>query len=256
MAEFGRIEFGAGEFGGTSSAGTACVFIGLLALVQETIDESGAGVFWPVQTVCDAINDAILEVLPIAFFPQTNTTITFIQGDDIVAWPNTTITWPQYLEYAGQTYFPTSHAQLERYDRWWRNAGQSQPRFFVLWDEAHLRIWPSPDKTYVFNIWGPAWPTEITTSVNDITTLPDLLRQALAFRACTRLFQYTRPDLAEAFMKEAEEHEALWRKTWRRFQSHNIKRLRPGTGFTAAQSGSVRIGRRMDGNSINPYNGP
>lgn len=228
--------------------------LGLVDLVQTTINESGAGVFWPVQTVYDAINDAVLEMVPISFFPTTSTTLVVTTNNDIVALPTTVIVWPQYFEYGGQTYFPTSQAQLERYDRNWRNASQSQPRFFVLFGESSVRVFPRPDKSYTFNVWGPAWPTEITSTSTDITTLPDILRQALAYRACSRLFQYSRPDLGEAYMKEAEEAEMLWRKTFRRFQSHNIKRLRPGTGFTAAQSGSIRIGRRMDGNSINPYN--
>lgn len=254
MPQFGISEFGKVEFGGAGVLSTSCVDLGLLTDVQTIIDETGAAVFWPLQTVCDAINDAVLEMMPIAFMPTTSTTLTLNLNDDIVAWPSNIIAWPQYLEYAGQTYFPTSHAQLERYDRNWRNAFRSQPRFFVLWGESHLRVWPQPDQTYNFTIWGPAWPTEITPLVTDIPTLPDSLRQALAFRAAARLFQYTRSDLADAYMKEAEEYEALWRKTWRRFQSHNIKRLRPGTGFTAAQSGSIRIGKRMDGNSLNPYN--
>jgi hypothetical protein len=228
-------------------------------MVQTELNESGAGVpsagtFWPVQQVYDAVNDAQMEFDSIAYLPMGSATLSFTQGGDLVAWPNTTLMWPQWLEFSGRKYWVIKHADLERYDRNWRSASQDQPRFFVMWDERHIRPYPLADQTYVFTVWGPVWPTEIVSTNTDVS-VPPLLKTALALRASARLFQQSRPDLAAADLKEAEYYEALYRIQWRKQQSHNIRRLLPVTqnGFTMAQGGNIRIGKRIDGNPSNPY---
>jgi len=256
---FGGIEFGQQTFGGTStstSTGTvtfSCSEGGIVDTVQTMLNESGPGIFWPVQDVFDAINDAQMEKESIAYYPIVTASITFTQGADLVPLLTNTMMWPHYLEFNGRQYWIIKQADLERYDRNWRSATQDQPRFFVLWDESHLRPYPLADQTYVFNIWGPGWGTEITSATTDFTATNALLKLSIAMKAASRLFQYTRPDLAEAFMKESEEYEQKFRIQWRRQQGDNIKRLRPGTAYTAAQGGSIRIGKRIDGNPSNPY---
>lgn len=226
----------------------------IVSLVQQEINETGAGVFWPVQQVYDAINETLLEFDTIAYFPIGTGTMTFTQGADLVSWPNTAIAWPHYLEFFGRQYWIIKHADLERYDRNWRNTTQDQPRFFVLWDETHIRPYPWPDQTYVFTVWGPAWPAEITSTNTDLaSTTPPLLKQAILHRSAARLFAASRPDLAAAEMKEAESYEQEYRIQWRRQNGDNIKRLRPGNAYTAAQGGSIRIGKRIDANPSNPY---
>ena len=224
----------------------------IISIVQTELDETGSGIFWPIQTVYDAINDAQMEMESIAYFPIATTTLTFTQGQDLVAWPNGTLMWPHYLENSGREYWIITHADLERYDRNWRSTTQAQPKFFVRWDESHLRPYPLADQTYVYNIWGPGWGTEVSATNTDIT-VPALLKHSIAMRACQRLFQYTRPELAQAHLAEAEEYEAKYRMQMRNQQSHNIGRLRPGTALTNAQGGNIRIGKRIDGNPSNPY---
>ena len=254
---FGGTGFGTHVFGpGTStSSGTSTIVCGgpdIVSMVQTMLNESGPGIFWPVQQVYDAINEAQLEFDPIANFPIIQSTMTFSAGQDLVAWPNTTLVWPKYLEFSGRKYWTVSHAELERYDRNWRTTTFGQPKFFVLWSESLLRPYPLADQTYVFNIWGPGWPTEINSTNTDFAA-PNLLKLAIAFRAASILFQYTRPDLSEANLAEAEEYEARYRIQMRKQQSHNIKRLRPGNSMTMAQGGNVRVGKRIDGNNTNPY---
>jgi hypothetical protein len=76
---------------------------------------------------------------------------------------------------------------------------------------------------------------------------------AIAMRAAARLFDYSRPDLAQAHDTEADEYEAKYRTQWRNNQSDNIRRLLPGTAFTHSQAGNIRIAKRIDGNPQNPY---
>lgn len=229
----------------------------IVTLVQTEINEAGAGVpsagvFWPVQQVYDAINDAQLEFDSIAYLPIVTTSMTFTASQDLHTWPNTVMMWPHYLEIGGRKYWIIKAGDLERYDRNWRNNSPSLPSFFVMWDEQHIRPYPIADQNYVFNIWGPGWPTEIVSTNTDVS-VPPLLKTALALRASARLFQQSRPDLAAADLKEAEEYEMRYRMQWRKQQSHNIKRLRPGNPVTAAQGGSIRIGKRLGGNPSNPY---
>jgi hypothetical protein len=220
----------------------------IVTLVQTELNEAGAGVpsagvYWPVQQVYDAINDAQLEMESIAYLPIGSTTMTFTASTDLHTWPNTVLMWPHYLEFNGLKYYVVKHADLERWQRNWRNSSPDQPRFFVLWDETHLRPYPIPDKNYVFNIWGPAWANEIVSTNTDVS-VPPLLKTAMALRASARLFQQSRPDLASVDLKEAEEYEARYRMQWRKQQSHNIKRLRPGNRTTGAQGGSICMGKR------------
>lgn len=222
-------------------------------MVQTIINESGNGVFWPVQQVFDAINEAQFEKESLAYYPVTFTSMTFTQGADLVPWPNTVLERPHYLEIGGRQYWIITHAELERYDRNWKNTTQNQPRFFVLWDEQHIRPYPPPDTTYVFNIWGPAWGTEITSATTDFTATNALLKLAVAFRAAAILFQYSRPDLAAQYVTQSDYYEQKFRIQWRRQQGDNIKRLRPYTAYTHAQGGNTRIGNRIDGNPQNPY---
>jgi hypothetical protein len=226
----------------------------ITTLVQTELNESGAGVFWPVQQVYDAINETLLEFDSVAYFPIVTTSMTFTQGADLVPWPNTILMWPHYLEFNGRQYFVCKQADLERWDRNWRNCTQAQPEYFVLWDEQHLRPYPYADQTYVFNIWGPGWQPEISSANTDIAaTTPPLLAHAILHRSAARLFAATRPDLAKAELQEAEYYEQLYRIQWRRNQGDNTKRLRPGTAYNVAQGGNIRIGRRIDGQGWNPY---
>jgi len=229
----------------------------IVTLVQTELNEAGAGVpsagiFWPVQQVYDAINDAQLEMESIAYVPVATTSMTFTAGQDLHLWPSTTIMWPHYLEFTGRKYWIVKHADLERWDRNWRNAQPSQPRFFVMWDEQHIRPYPRADINYVFNIWGPGWASEIVSTNTDIA-VPPLLKTAISLRASARLFQQSRPDLAAADLKEAEQYEIKYRMQWRKQQSHNIKRLRPSGVMQMAQGGNIRIAKRIDANPQNPY---
>src|SRR5882724_1682618 len=110
----------------------------IVTLVQTELNESGSGVFWPIQQVYDLINEVQVETFPLQYLPITHTTMTFTAGQDITLWPNTVIMWPHYLESNGRQYWIIKHAELERYDRNWRNTSPSAPTSFVLWDESHI----------------------------------------------------------------------------------------------------------------------
>ncbi len=86
----------------------------VVTLVQTEINETGTGVYWPVQQVYDAINDSQLEMESIAYLPIGSTTMTFTASTDLHVWPNTVLMWPHYLEFSGRKYWVVKHADLER----------------------------------------------------------------------------------------------------------------------------------------------
>jgi len=242
----------------------------IVTMVQTELAESGSGVFWPVQQVYDYINEVIIDMFPLALYPVGSATITFTQASDLVPLATTSLMWPRWIEDGTRQYWIIKHADLERYDRNWRNTTQERPTFFVLWDESHLRPYPPVDgsgpvgipPSYVYTMYGPTWAGEISSTNTDVDpSVPPLLRMAIVMRAAARLFDYSRPDLAQAHDAEADEYEARYRTQWRNQQSDNIKRLLPSagwgagaqSGFTLGQAGSIRVAKRIDGNSSNPY---
>lgn len=223
----------------------------LVTETQQQINESGAGVFWPLASgqVYDALNSAIIRTYAHnrdQFY--VSTPLTFASGVDILALPTTTVMIPQYIVTPGAVkIFPTTMPMLQDWNANWKNTPHAQPQWIVLWDWTHLRSFPIPDQTYTYTLYGVPWPLEIGTGggdVTDITNIDPLLRQAIIHRACATLLEYTQPQLADVFTQEAEEHEKRYRRQARNAMGDNVLRLRPGVGWSIAQSGDIRIGKK------------
>ena len=228
--------------------------------LETYLDEAGGAVFWGNQQVYNALNEGQIKVWTDTRFDLVESDFTVNLGDDIVAFNTTAIMVPQYFIKVpdGDTntnelvkYFPTTMAKLEQFQRNWRNDADkepSQPRWFAVWDMSHFRIYPHPDKTYTFQLWGINWPqTEISTGTTDITA-PEMIKRAVMYRAAERLFTYTRPDLAKQSGDLAVEVQQLWRRQFRNRQSHNITRLKPTVDrrmdqLMKAGGGVIKVGR-------------
>lgn len=209
--------------------------------VQELVNDTG--VFYPIDQVYDAVNEAQLQLYAQTKWATTTATLGLNTNDDLVVIPSSVLI-PQYLEYNTQRYFPTSHAKIEEYNRKWRLEPIGRPIFFVLWDAEHFRVWPRPDKTYDFLLTGIGWPAEISAG-NTTITADRTYQSAVAFRAASILVEFLRPDLADFFESECQDALTRFKHTLRNAQSHNIRQLRPGTKFTVASHGVVRVGKNM-----------
>lgn len=213
----------------------------LVSDVQLLLDESGGAVFFPIERVYDALNEAQLET--IALDAQTTVgTFTADPDSDLVTLPAEVMIPKKVLgtNSVGQTveYYPTSQVQLEQADRWWRLKAPSYPMFFVLWDMEHLRTFPRADDAYLFTVEGIGWPTEIDASHLDLT-LSRYAKEALVYHAAAKLLEDTQPTAAQRLTEEAVALERKHRAQLRNRGGHNLGRLRPGTIYDRAHAISI-----------------
>lgn len=208
--------------------------MGIISQVQILLNDNG--VFWPFLQVLDAVNEAQLWAYAQTKWQRTPFSLSLVAGTDLFTLP-TGVVIPGWIETAipstdGLTTshtrgFPTTQRELEHFLRTWRGQQPDVPRYFVIWDAYTLRLFPRPDKAYNYTLWGVSYPTEITSDV----TLggPELYQLAVQNMAAALLFEATRPDLADVYMGMAEEQIVKVKVQLRNQQSHNIRRLRPGS---------------------------
>lgn len=220
----------------------------LFSEVTEQIDQTNLNFgqpFWVDQQVYDAINLALEEIWTEVKWTYTTATLTFTAGQDLTALPSTSVMIPQYIITTDNVkMFPTTHPMLQDWAANWKNEPQAQPRWIVLWDEKHLRAWPTPDQTYTFTLYGVPWPTEITAISADPPMDP-LIHHAVVHRAVAFLLEHTQPQLADANMQEALDNEKRYQRQVRNQQGDNTLRIRPTVAWTQAQFGDIRTGRKF-----------
>jgi len=219
----------------------------LSAVTDVQLLLNDTGVFWPEAQVLDAINQAQLEVFARTKWARSATTLAVVRGQDFIPIPSSVLV-PSWIEGPAvdqdgsinpKRLFPTTHWELETYSRLWRGSDLAQPRHFVLWDSKNFRLYPRPDRAYVYTLWGVGLPTEVTDAVVGLAG-PKNYTLAVTNHAVGLLLLATRPDLAVVYFQRAEDQMIAFRKHLRNQQSHNIRMLRPGSSFDVQQSGQIR----------------
>lgn len=220
----------------------------LYSEVQIQIDQASpnaaSSAFWVDQQIYDALNEALLETWTnLKWATLTTSTIATTSGAQFEALPTSTLMIPQFIIYANVKLFPTNHDMLQDWNANWLNQTPAQPGWFVLWDQQTLRWWPKPDNTYPFVMYGIPWPTEINAGNQDIIADP-LIKRAIIHRAVAYLLEASQPQLADVQEAEALEQERRYARQLRNMQGANTLRLRPTKGWTGAQFGDIRIGKK------------
>lgn len=211
--------------------------------VRRELDEVNGGVFWQDQTVYDAINMSQLETYLVPGFSVAQVGFTLTTTDDIIALPSSVMI-PLWIETStNNPCWITTHVKLEQSQRDWKLADPAQPRWFVVWDATHLRVWPMADKSYDYVLYYLPWPTELSPGTDDVTEYPPTLRECLKHRQTAKLIQSTQPGFAEQQNAMAEELEQIYRRTLRRTGGVKLDRLRPATNYDRAVSGAVKAGQ-------------
>lgn len=249
--------------------------IGLVRLLIDQATSTGtlndypvAGdIFWPSQQLYDAANEVMLDFWPMLSrqpvpVQLTNTAFVVSSGTDIFAFDSTKIMVPSYLvlntatmsgaaaQVINQKYWVSDRSKLEQYDNNWRQWGPAQPKWFIIFDAAHLRVFPSPNATYPFTIYGVPWPTELATGTEDITADPTL-KLSIAYRAAANILEATRPDIADSYQKESDELLHRYKIRLRNEQTNNMHRMKPAVGgrqqdlTMGAMKGVIKLGRRL-----------
>jgi hypothetical protein len=266
-AQFGNTLFGVGEFGGTN---VALPDTGLIPLVRQMIDQTGpAGdVFWSAQALYDAANEVVMDFWAAGnrsgeYVQIANTPFVIGSGADIVAFSTTSIMIPQFIvlntttanSTINQVYFISDRTKLEQWNRYWRTNQQTQPRWFILWDNFNIRCFPQADQTYTFTLWGVPWPNEISSTQEDIivngVVVDRMFKLAMAYKVASNLLLYTRPDVSQAYVKLSEEGMSWYRRRLRLQGQPKIHRLKPGVSSRqdamnmGATKGVFSIGRHL-----------
>ena len=208
----------------------------IITTVQLLLND--LGVFWPIQTILDACNEAQLAVFAQTKWAKVGVSLSLNTYDDLVIIPPSVFI-PEWIEDGKRRYFPTTQRELEHFMRGWRMLDCSTPTNFVLWDASHFRVIPRPDKVYNYTLWGIGMPGEITMASPNIIG-PSHYINAISHAATGLLLEATRPDLAEAMKIQAAALVLDFKKYLRNQQSHNIRRMRPGKRFDLQQSGVIQ----------------
>ena len=215
----------------------------LVTDIQQLVDESGGATFWTAQHVYDSANQAQFDMW--AATPAWNfltTPFTLSSGNDIVVFSTSTIMIPQYLlDTSSAKIYITNHDMLQDYSSGWRNEPPARPKYCVLWDAEHLRVFPRADAAYTYTLCGVPWPTEITAANPDMLGDPLIIR-SVALRAAAKLLEFTQPQLADAYELQAMEMERRFQSQLRRQQGANTLRLAPSR--TWQHNGDIAVTRR------------
>lgn len=197
------------------------------------------GVFWPLQRVVDALNEAQWELWSRSKWNWTSSPLTLPQGSDIIPLPSS-IVIPRFVEDGKLRYFPSTQRELENFHRTWRLDQEAPPMYFIVWDAFHLRVFPKPDKLYTsYTLWGIGYPPEIVDASSNLEGDPFYIK-AINSITLAILFEATRPDLADYHRGIGEKQFVMFEKNLRNYQSHNIRRFRPGGRFDLQQSGRIQ----------------
>lgn len=212
----------------------------IVTQVQNILNDTN--VFWPNQTLFDAINEAQLNVYMETKWAISSATFTLSSNTDVFTYPSS-ILLPRWIEGTNSNFQPpvvkrffiTTHRNLENFLRTWKSNNLGQPVYFVTWDATHLRCFPRPDNlgtgpggVYQFTLYGLGFPTEISDTVSNLVG-PANYVQAVQNLACAILFEPTRPDLADMYRSLAEDQILAFKKRLRNNMSHNIRQLKPAT---------------------------
>lgn len=216
--------------------------------IQLQVDESNGPVFWVIDQLYDAANQAQLEVWTnLKDWQQTSVSLILGTGNDIVTLPPS-IMVPQFVIYNNIKVFPTTTAQLQDWANNWKSESPSRPNWILLWDATHLRLFPRSDSSYIFNVFGVPWPDEIGPGNHDMLNVDPLVRRAVVMRAAAKLLETVQPELADAKIAESVEFEKRYARQQRNVFGDNIGRLRPKTAWDLANQGDIKTGRLFMGN--------
>lgn len=225
-----------------------------MSIVQQVqVFLNDSGVFWPTQTILDAVNEAQWQVYAETNWVISTQTFSLSSNADIISIPSPIII-PKWIEGQDSNFQPpvvkrffiTTQRNLEHFLRQWRGQNVGQPTYFIIWDATHLRVFPRPDGlgpgaggTYPFTMFGLGFPNEITDTVTDIVG-PTNYVQAIQKYSAALLFEATRPDLADMYMGQAEDQIVAFKKRVRNNQRHNLRILKPATTrYEINQGGEV-----------------
>ena len=209
--------------------------------------DEGSATFFTDNHLYNAANEALIEVWADAKPDLTSSSIVVTVGQDIISLPINDVMIPQYIVGPKGECWVSSQADVERYNFDWRqDQSRSQPKFFIPWGHSKVRLYPKPDTTYTYTLWGVAWPTELSAGNQDLMSTTDIyLKQAIMNRAAAILLESTQPNAADLLYQQSDEQILRYRSNMRGMGGYQFQRLRPAQRSDSSRGGSIKIGRRF-----------
>lgn len=212
----------------------------LVSQVQIIIDEPSGPKFWPLAQLYDAINESSVEVLGSAQQEITTATVTASASATYLALP-TTIMIPKFLlSTSGREIPMTNYGAMEQDSPNWGTATGTEIIAFMEFDVNNLRLYPIVTTPKVYYVVGVPYPTEVTTGVDDFTTIGSI-STTVRFLAGSVLMEATRPDLADTFRVEGMGCLVDAMRLWRNQQGQRVWQLQPAGRINARRSGDLGV---------------
>ena len=225
----------------------------LLDEVRLELGESSSllgAYFWSTTEVCNAVNAALIAAYIDTDEDTALGTTTLTASVYEATLPYETVMVPKRIVGMKGEVFPISKTDLEIYKADWNVVSgvgtPTAPRWIAPSGYEDITVWPMPDQTYTYDVYGIAWPGEISVGSPDLT-LDHGLREAVVALAIAFLVDDYYPELCDIKYMEYTQHISAYKRTLRNRRGRAPVALKPSGYFDRARSGSIPLGRRFRG---------
>ncbi len=206
--------------------------------------------FWSTTEVCNAVNAALIAAYIDVDEDTAIGTMTLTASSSHTPFPYNDVMIPKRIVGAMGEVFPISITDLEAYRADWsvlHGLGEpAPPRWIAAEDFENAILFPVPDQTYVYDVYGVAWPGEISVGSPDIT-LDRELKEAVISLAIAFLVDDYYTELCELKYLEYMQHVNAYKRTLRNRRGRAPVSIKPSGSFNRARSGSIYLGQKFRG---------
>ena len=228
-----------------------------MTIVEEVRMELGESTsmlgtnFWPADEVYNAINAALVAAYIDVNEDTALGTAIITASNEFVGLPHTVVMVPKRVVGAQGEIFPTTITDIEAYKSYYSYAlsditNPTAPRWIAPYGFEQVRTFPLSDDDYEYDVYGVAWPPEVSGSSLDIT-VPHELREAVKCLTVAFLVDDYYHDLCELKYMEYTQHISAHLRALRNKRGRVPMALKPSGPFDRARSGSINLGRRFRG---------
>jgi len=206
--------------------------------------------FWSTTEVCNAANAALIAAYIDVNEDTAIGTMTTTASTTDTTLPYNTVMIPKRIVGMKGEVFPISITDLEIYKADWGIIGgagtPAAPRWIAPDGYEAVSLWPVPDTAYEYDIYGVAWPGEISGGSPDIT-LDRELKEAVVCLTVAFLIDDYYTELCEIKYREYLQHINAYARILRNRRGRAPVQLKPSSSFDRARSGSISLGRQFRG---------
>jgi len=207
--------------------------------------------FWPTAEVYNAINAALVAAYIDANEDTALGTATITASNEFVDLPYETVMIPKRIVGAQGEVFPTSVTDIEIYKAYYSYAlsditTPTAPKWVAPYGLEQVRTFPLADTSYQYDVYGVAWPPEVSGDSLDISVAQEL-REAVKCLAIAFLVDDYYHELCELKYMEYTQYISAYLRTQRNKRGRAPLAVKPSGTFDRARSGSIKLGQQFRG---------